>query len=164
MPPLSWLEDLSLKRKILDDTVSYSLRTFARIRYHYFSKYWRNGCMGRPPTSNFGGRPPSTPRAPPMITIIISIIQIIVNINIRRRQSAYPHTDVFSRCLIFTPFLSPPFFTFLLLLSSSIPLLASIRTFLAAYTEGLCIVSESGLLVGRSIGRPLRADLSSSRF
>src|SRR6218665_508834 len=37
----------------------YSVRTFARIRKHYFSKYWGDQCMGRPPTSNFGGdRPP----------------------------------------------------------------------------------------------------------
>jgi len=41
----------------------YSVRTFARIRQHYFFKYWgTNACMGRPPTSNFGGdRPPQFP-------------------------------------------------------------------------------------------------------
>src|SRR6218665_4187880 len=27
----------------------YSVRTFARIRQHYFSKYPGDGCMGRPP-------------------------------------------------------------------------------------------------------------------
>src|SRR6218665_2723595 len=27
----------------------YSVRTFARIRQHYFSIYWGDGCMGRPP-------------------------------------------------------------------------------------------------------------------
>src|SRR6218665_3448892 len=26
----------------------YSVRTFARIRQHYFSKYWGDQCMGRP--------------------------------------------------------------------------------------------------------------------
>src|SRR6218665_2870231 len=36
----------------------YSVRTFAPIRQHYFSKYWRDACMGRPPTSNFGGTVP----------------------------------------------------------------------------------------------------------
>ena len=25
-----------------------------------------DGCMGRPPTSNFGGRPPSPPKSPPV--------------------------------------------------------------------------------------------------
>jgi len=33
----------------------YSVRAFARIRQHYLPKYWGNQCMGRPPTSNFGG-------------------------------------------------------------------------------------------------------------
>jgi len=36
----------------------YSVRTFARIRQHCFSKYWGDGCMGRAPTSNFGGTVP----------------------------------------------------------------------------------------------------------
>src|SRR6218665_3769634 len=40
----------------------YSVRTFARIRQHYFSKYWVDGCMRRPPTSNiFGGTSPQSP-------------------------------------------------------------------------------------------------------
>src|SRR6218665_2224051 len=40
----------------------YSAHTFTRIQQHYFSKYWEDQCMGRPPTSNFGGdRPPSPP-------------------------------------------------------------------------------------------------------
>jgi len=49
----------------------YSVRTFARIRQHYFSKYWEYGCMGRPTTSNFGGTvPPVPPRSHPMIDTI----------------------------------------------------------------------------------------------
>ena len=40
----------------------------ASIRQHYFSKYWGDGCMGRPPTSNlFGGTVPPVPsRSPPL--------------------------------------------------------------------------------------------------
>src|SRR6218665_1685986 len=45
----------------------YSFHTFAHIRQHYFSKYWGDECMGRPPTSNFGGTvPPVPPRFPPL--------------------------------------------------------------------------------------------------
>src|SRR6218665_2638866 len=39
-------------------TLFYSVRTFARIR-HYFSKYWGDRCMGRPPPQIFGGQSPS---------------------------------------------------------------------------------------------------------
>src|SRR6218665_2997614 len=39
----------------------YSFRTFARIRQHYFSKYWGDGCMGRPPTPIFWGPSPQSP-------------------------------------------------------------------------------------------------------
>src|SRR6218665_3697272 len=39
----------------------YSVRTFARIRQHYFSKYWGDGCMGRPPNSNVGRSVPPVP-------------------------------------------------------------------------------------------------------
>src|SRR6218665_3950058 len=39
----------------------YSVRTFTRIRQHYFSKYWGDQCMGRSPTSNFGGTVPPVP-------------------------------------------------------------------------------------------------------
>src|SRR6218665_3289932 len=44
----------------------YSVRTFARIRQHYFSKYWGDQCMGRPPPEILGDRPPSPPRSPPL--------------------------------------------------------------------------------------------------
>src|SRR6218665_3195750 len=43
--------------KFLQDNFFYSVRTFAHIQQHYFSKYWGHGCMGRPPTLNFGGSP-----------------------------------------------------------------------------------------------------------
>src|SRR6218665_325809 len=40
-------------------TIFHSVHTFTHIRQHYFSKYWGDQCMCRPPTSNFGGdRPP----------------------------------------------------------------------------------------------------------
>ena len=40
----------------------YSFHTFAHIRQHYFSKHWGDECMGRSPTSNFGGGP--SPQSP----------------------------------------------------------------------------------------------------
>src|SRR6218665_1380243 len=39
----------------------YSFRTFAHIRQHYFSKYWGDECMGRPPPQTFGGTVPPVP-------------------------------------------------------------------------------------------------------
>jgi len=51
-------------KKFLYDTFFYSVRIFARIRQHYFSKYWEDGCMGRPPPQIFGGTVP--PRSPPL--------------------------------------------------------------------------------------------------
>src|SRR6218665_3216861 len=45
----------------------YSVHTFARIRQPYFSKYWGDGCMGRPHLK-FEGRPPVPPRSPPLAT------------------------------------------------------------------------------------------------
>jgi len=45
----------------------YSFYTFAHIRQHYFSKYWGDECMGRPPPQTFlGGPSPSPPRFPPL--------------------------------------------------------------------------------------------------
>ena len=44
-----------LRKEFLDDTFFYSVRTFARIRQHYFSKYWGGRMHGPSPTSNFGG-------------------------------------------------------------------------------------------------------------
>src|SRR6218665_2271759 len=46
-------------KEFLDDTFFYSVRTFARIRQHYFSKYWGDECIGRPPPQIFGDRSPS---------------------------------------------------------------------------------------------------------
>ena len=48
----------------------YSVRAFAHIRQHYFSKYWGEQCMGCPPTSNFWGTPQVPPRSPPLNTCI----------------------------------------------------------------------------------------------
>src|SRR6218665_806253 len=39
----------------------YSLRTFARIRQHYFSKYWGHQCMGRPHVKFWRDRLPRSP-------------------------------------------------------------------------------------------------------
>src|SRR6218665_3751723 len=39
----------------------YSFHNFAHIRQHYFAKYWGDECIGRPPTSNFGGTVPPSP-------------------------------------------------------------------------------------------------------
>src|SRR6218665_1144059 len=59
-------------QEFLDITIFYSVRTFARIRQHYFSKYWGNRCMDRSPTSNFGGdRPPVPPRSSPLLPLVI---------------------------------------------------------------------------------------------
>src|SRR6218665_2564023 len=46
-----------------DKHLFYSVHTFARIRQHYFSKYWGDGCMGGPPPEILRDRPPkvSTP-------------------------------------------------------------------------------------------------------
>ena len=46
----------SLMRPFFD-----SVRAFARIRQHYFSKYWGDGCMDRPPPHIFGGPSPQSP-------------------------------------------------------------------------------------------------------
>ena len=59
------------RKEFLYDTLFYSVRTFARIRQHYFSKYW--GRMHGPfPTSNFVGTvPPVPPRYPPLLLMLI---------------------------------------------------------------------------------------------
>src|SRR6218665_3266770 len=50
----------AISEKFLCDTF-YSALAFARIRQHYFSKYWEHGCIGRPPTSNILGAVPPAP-------------------------------------------------------------------------------------------------------
>src|SRR6218665_366856 len=42
-------------------TPFYFVRPFVRTPQHSSSKYWGDGCMGRPPTSNFGGTVPQSP-------------------------------------------------------------------------------------------------------
>src|SRR6218665_2067462 len=44
----------------------YSVHTFTRFRQHYFSKYWGDQCMGRPPPPILGRPTPSPPRSPPL--------------------------------------------------------------------------------------------------
>src|SRR6218665_204932 len=44
----------------------YFFHTFAHIRQHYFSKYWGDECMDRPPLKLWGDRPPVPPRLPPL--------------------------------------------------------------------------------------------------
>ena len=44
----------------------YSFHTFAHIRQHYFSKYWGDGCMGRPHLKLWGEPSPSPPRFAPL--------------------------------------------------------------------------------------------------
>src|SRR6218665_2270526 len=52
----------------------YSVHPFAHIRQHYFSKYWEDQCMGRPPPQIFfGGTVP--PRSPPLHPSIHPSIQ-----------------------------------------------------------------------------------------
>src|SRR6218665_4149660 len=51
-------------KKIFHDTYFFTQFVHSHIRQHYSSKYSGDGCMGRPPTSNFGGTfgcPPSPP-------------------------------------------------------------------------------------------------------
>src|SRR6218665_2377316 len=63
---LSSREKPLFHNKILHDTFFQSIRTFARVRQHYFSKYWEDGCMGRrPPPQIWGDRPPVSPNSPP---------------------------------------------------------------------------------------------------
>ena len=55
-----------------------SVHTFAHIRQHYFSKYWGDGCMGRPFHLKFWGESvyPSPPRSPPLHSCCYTYIRI----------------------------------------------------------------------------------------
>src|SRR6218665_3842824 len=44
----------------LSSQEKHSVHTFTRIQ-HYFSKYWGDGCMGRPPPQILGDRQPGSP-------------------------------------------------------------------------------------------------------
>src|SRR6218665_2921715 len=60
----------------------YSACTFARIRQHYFSKYWGDGCMGRPPTSNVGRSVfPVPPRSPPLPGKVVLAHELFTDAN-----------------------------------------------------------------------------------
>src|SRR6218665_268484 len=55
------------RKEFLNKTIFYSVHPFAHIRQHYFSKYWGDQCMGRPPPQILGGTvSPSSPRSPPL--------------------------------------------------------------------------------------------------
>src|SRR6218665_1202642 len=54
------------KKNSLTTPFFYSVRTLTRIRQHYFSKYWGDGCMGRPPPQILGG---PSPRSPPLRSV-----------------------------------------------------------------------------------------------
>src|SRR6218665_1861541 len=49
------------EKNFLTTLLFYSVRTFARTRQHYFSKYWGDGCMGRPPPQILGETVPPVP-------------------------------------------------------------------------------------------------------
>ena len=64
-----YLQEKTLQKIIPGWRLFYSVRAFARIRQTlgYFSKYWGDGCMGRPQPKNLGGpSPQSPPRSPPV--------------------------------------------------------------------------------------------------
>ena len=64
---LNVVYDPFLTRKTTISEKNSFMTPFARMRQHYFSKYWGDGCMGRPSTSNFGGTvPPVSPMSPPV--------------------------------------------------------------------------------------------------
>src|SRR6218665_6000 len=67
---LSSQEKPLFQKKFLDDTYFfYSVRAFAPIRQHYFSKYWgTNAWVPPPPQIFWGGRPASPPRSSPLVT------------------------------------------------------------------------------------------------
>src|SRR6218665_4016140 len=93
---------LYFRKELLYDTFFYSVRTFARIRQHCFSKYWSDGCMGRPPTSNFWeDRPPSSPRSPPLSIVSLHLIWRGLYLGLKRPRIDY--TRVYSGLGQFIP-------------------------------------------------------------
>ena len=53
---LSYMTISSREKPLFQEIIPW-LHLFWLCSYfrHYFSKYWEDGCMGRPPTSNLGG-------------------------------------------------------------------------------------------------------------
>src|SRR6218665_527802 len=66
----------------------YSVRAFACIRQHYFSKYWGDVCIGRPLTSNFFGTVPLGIR--PCLHVILYTIPECFAVNLYGRCLSRP--------------------------------------------------------------------------
>src|SRR6218665_394009 len=73
------------QKKFLDDTFFHSVRTFAHIRQHCFSKYWGGAaaCMGPPHLKFFWGPSPQSPRSPPMSPRSLRSDFIVLDLNLR---------------------------------------------------------------------------------
>jgi len=54
------------RKEFLYDTFFYSVRIFARIRQHYFSKHWGKDAWAVPLPQILGGPSPQPPRSPPL--------------------------------------------------------------------------------------------------
>jgi len=67
---LSSLEKPLFKKKFLDDTFFHSVRTFARIQQHYFSKYWGTDALAVPHLKFWGTVPQSSLSLRPFIGLI----------------------------------------------------------------------------------------------
>src|SRR6218665_3616935 len=55
------------KKEFLNKTIFYSVHPFAHIQQHYFSKYWGDQCMGRPPPQILGVPSPQSPGLRPWL-------------------------------------------------------------------------------------------------
>src|SRR6218665_985092 len=61
------------------NTFFYSVPTFTHLRQHYFSKYWGNQCMGRPPPQIFLGTVPQVSALLPSSPIYSFLTHPIIN-------------------------------------------------------------------------------------
>src|SRR6218665_3241389 len=67
IPPFLHKKNHYFRKEFLHKTIFYSVHPFARIRQHYFSKYWGDHAMHGPsptgpPQIFFGDRPPQSPQ------------------------------------------------------------------------------------------------------
>src|SRR6218665_1067252 len=74
----------------------YSVHTLTRIRQHYFSKYWGDQCMGRPPTSNFLGDRPPVPLGLRLWHTYIMYVYIHECVGTRTQKDMQRHTHIHS--------------------------------------------------------------------